>query len=223
MYWRSGTPTNVGGTGTWMPWHQVYSTANDGNLMALRNTVVSGTNLDTVTATGIYNLGANTNYLNGCGMDWCVLNVFVNPVNYIVQEVTSIGSRAKKFRTRNETSTWSEWIGMPANKAVVKDTQLTSTASTTVATTTAFGATKMFTIKIYLRVTAARTVAIQVNYTSPTGTQARVVLPATLMAVGDTDFIPVTLIANANSAINVVAQTTVANSVYISAAITEEG
>lgn len=109
-----------------------------------------------------------------------------------------------------------------ANRAVAVDSQLTTTAATTVATFTA-SAKALFTVRVYLRVAAARTVSIVVNYTDAGTTRSRVILPSTSMAIDAYDFIPVTLQAQAGSAINVVATTTVANSVFVSAVITEEG
>jgi hypothetical protein len=112
-----------------------------------------------------------------------------------------------------------------SNRAVAKDVQLTTTSNTTIATFTP--TTKaMCTVKIYLRCAAARNVTIVVNYADGDGTpvaQTRVVLPSSDMAIGSYDFIPVTLLSNANTAISVVASTTTASNVFVSAVITEEG
>lgn len=110
-----------------------------------------------------------------------------------------------------------------ANRAVTKELQLTTTAATVVSTFST-AAVSMITVKICLRVAVARTVGISVFYVDTQGvTVERVVLPSTAMPVGSWDFIPITIVSGAANTINVVATSTVANSVYVSAVITEEG
>ncbi|WP_379147872.1 phage tail protein [Paenibacillus sp. sgz500992] len=222
--------------GFWSPWVEVM-TSESGNSFVKRGAPSAGEDLNNKTALGMYTLAANASYINGPGLDWCVLNVYMNSNGYIVQEATNVGSDTprKRFRTRTEANYWSRWTdvvttdstgripGVAANRVAINGVPLTTTASTTVATYTV-PTTGMYTVKICLHAANQRDVAINVNYAGMGGSKSRVVLPyLTTMPPDDWDFIPVTILCNAGSNINVVAQTTIASSVYITATITQEG
>ncbi|MEK3747848.1 pyocin knob domain-containing protein [Paenibacillus sp. FSL E2-8871] len=110
-----------------------------------------------------------------------------------------------------------------ATRAVSSEVQLTTTSPVVVSTYVA-KVSAMYTVLPYLRVMAdGKTVTLVVNYTSLSGAKSRVVLPPTLMPINDYDFIPVTLNAQANSTITIVATTNSANGVFVSAILREEG
>jgi chemotaxis protein histidine kinase CheA len=152
-------------------------------------------------------------------------NVMVANLNaqYLSGFQVSSSSTAWNIPARDEYRKIAE---VAATRAVVKDLQLAITSEVVVATFTAptSPTTAIYTVKIYMRCTAARNVSITINYTDASGTHNRVVNSiSNTMPIDVYDFIPITLLVNASSAINVVAKTTVANSVYISAVISEEG
>lgn len=100
-YHRTGTSSND----SWGPWRLVIDES-----YLVRGSLPSGTNLDTVTTVGNYQLHAASSYTNiPSNMDWSILEVAVSG-SYVTQTLTSVTSQLKMFRTRTEnTSGWSTW------------------------------------------------------------------------------------------------------------------
>jgi hypothetical protein len=93
----------------------LYHQGNDTNLMVTRN--LPSTNLDDAVIPGTYFLGANNIYTNGSGLDYGLMNVYRNPVGYVVQEVTGVGMVGQRYRTRAETGWWNAWMMVPVADA----------------------------------------------------------------------------------------------------------
>jgi hypothetical protein len=70
------------------------------------------TNLNDAIAPGIYLLGTDSTYTNGCGMDYCTLTVHSTAdAGYIIQEVVQVLSPyQRKYRMRTESASgWGAW------------------------------------------------------------------------------------------------------------------
>lgn len=107
--------------GLWSPWVEVM-TSESGNSFVSRSLPSSGEDLNNKTALGMYVLGASNDYVNGPGLDWCLLNVYRNSSGYMVQEATNVGSDTprKRFRTRTEANYWSRWTDVVTTDATGK-------------------------------------------------------------------------------------------------------
>lgn len=95
--------------GIWQPWAKLWTEKNDQLLIRQRSNVAAGTDLNTVTTSGVYHLSSASSYTNSPGIDWCALNVYVTSTAYVVQEVYSVNLMNRSFRTRTELGVWSPW------------------------------------------------------------------------------------------------------------------
>ncbi|MEK5235475.1 tail fiber protein [Paenibacillus sp. FSL L8-0470] len=224
--------------GLWSPWVEVM-TSESGNSFVSRSLPSSGEDLNNKTALGMYVLGASNDYVNGPGLDWCLLNVYRNSSGYMVQEATNVGSDTprKRFRTRTEANYWSRWTdvvttdatgkipGVAANRVVAKEAPLSTTSETLVAYyEVPIAANAVITVKSALTLHNSATVKISVKYTD-TNSIAReyVILPSTAMGGGRYTFIAPTLNCNAGTWVNVAVVTSVPNVTWVTAIITQEG
>jgi len=72
----------------------------------------SNANWNDYTTNGTYLFGGTSGHTNGPGLDWGTLAVY-NSFSYIVQvayQQIPVGGGVVKYRTRNESNTWSPWM-----------------------------------------------------------------------------------------------------------------
>jgi hypothetical protein len=111
-----------------------------------------------------------------------------------------------------------------ANRRAVSEFSLTGTAAT--AATYTVPVAGIYTVKLYLRISAVSTanVSISVNYTGLGGAKSVIVVPAgTLLPTEEYYFVPVMFIASAGTNIYVTASSAGSAGAYLTTIITEEG
>ncbi|WP_438491007.1 pyocin knob domain-containing protein [Paenibacillus sp. IHBB 3054] len=214
------------------------TTAESADSFVKRSVPSSGENLNDKISLGMYGLGASANYVNGPGLDWCLLNVFMNSIGYIVQEATNVGTPnpQKRFRTRTEAGVWSRWVdvvttdstgkipNVAANRAVGTGIAPNGTSPTIIAGFTT-SVDCLVSVKATMFTDALRTVSITVTYVEPGGQVSNhEILPVTQMQPGRWSFISPLLHVKGGTTINTVGQTpSAAGNAWISAVMTEEG
>lgn len=130
----------------------------------------------------------------------------------------SVTSQASTIPVRGADKKIAE---VAANRAVAKDTALT-TATVAIATHTPAVA-GLYTVKISAGLSTAAGITINVSYTGPRGAKSVSVVAEYSLAADDYYFVPVTFMASAGAAISVTASSTTTGAAWASAVITEEG
>lgn len=139
-------------------------------------------------------------------------------VQYVNGYAAAVASTALCAAVRDSTKKLSEVSAVRAN---VSDLQITATTQTTVATYTTTSKAN-YTAKVYLRLSTPATVTVYVKYTDATGAQTITVLNAEYLPTDSYTFPPYFFNATSGSTVSILVTSTVANVVYVSAAIIEE-